>query len=78
MNLELIKNYKTSYPIVYPFDPLNPPQTNLWLFDSWTYLPEDGSTAHPRRVPEKDLIVNVEADMLYISKQAGPETVDKH
>ena len=28
--------------------------------------------------PEKALIVNVEVEMLYISKQAGPETVDTH
>ena len=35
----------------------------------WTYLPEVGSTPHPLRLLEKDLIVNAEDDMLYITRE---------
>ena len=43
-----------------------------------TYLPEDGSTPHPiRELPEKDLSVKVEDEMLYIIKETGEKVVAK-
>ena len=68
MNFKFIKTYETFNSAVYPLLFLLPPTTNLWIFDSWTYLPEDGSTPNPRsKLPEKDLIVNAEDEMLYIT-----------
>ena len=49
---------------------------DIWY---WTYLPEDGSTPHPRSKPEEenDLIVNAEDEMLYITSKSGDWVVAK-
>ena len=35
---------------VYPLKLNLPPTKNLWIFVSWTYLPDDGSTPHPVKI----------------------------
>ena len=78
MNFKFIKTYETFNSAVYPLGFILPVTTNLWIFDSWTYLPEDGSTTHLRsKPPEKDLIVNVEDEMLYITREVWDWVVVK-
>ena len=64
IKFEFIKTCLISYPTVYPFEFFVPTTTNLWIFNSWTYLPEDGSIPHPNREPEYVLIANVDDEML--------------